>query len=68
MLAHKIILAVGNPVFYAMFYGPLKGERAAYITDVPIEPFWNVSQFLMFSGVTLDRIVIQVFYSINPLL
>ena len=45
--AHKYVLAVGSPIFYAMFYGSMKEERDIIeITDSDPDSFLYFLRFL----------------------
>ena len=44
--AHKFILATGSPVFYAMFYGSLTGDKEVTIPDVEPEAFLKLLQWV----------------------
>lgn len=51
--AHKYMLAIGSPVFKAMFYGNLKEEGNVVIADTCAEPFAEFLQFFYLANVKL---------------
>lgn len=51
--AHKSILSMDNPIFYAMFYGPVKEKGDILIKDTCAAAFKEFLQFFYLGKVTL---------------
>lgn len=54
LVAHKLILAAGSPVFKAMFFGLLKENEMVEIVDASVEEFKEFLQFFYLPKVTLS--------------
>lgn len=62
--AHKLVLAIGSPVFKAMFFGPLAERAVVEVPDISPEPFKTMLRFMYFDDIDLGQSqLIEVLYA-----
>ena len=67
ILAHKFVLAISSPVFYAMFYGQMAETKDSIeLPDCEYESLWEMFHYLYSDKVNLSGSnVMQVLYLAN---